>query len=72
MRAAGADAIFPPGTVIAEAAQSLIDGSTSGFGYSQRAPRLSGMRTTTRLRTILQRRANSNIDAADDVRRVRT
>ena len=27
LRAAGVDAIFPPGTVIPEAAQSLIDGN---------------------------------------------
>ena len=38
LRAAGADAIFPPGTVIVEAAQSLIDRLNERFGYSQRAP----------------------------------
>jgi len=38
LRAAGADAIFPPGTVIAEAAQSLIERLNERLGYSQRAP----------------------------------
>ncbi len=38
LRAAGADAIFPPGTVIVEAAQSLIDKLNERLGYSQRAP----------------------------------
>jgi len=38
LRAAGADAIFPPGTVIAEAAQSLIEELNERRGYSQRAP----------------------------------
>jgi methylmalonyl-CoA mutase len=38
LREAGADAIFPPGTVIAEAAQDLIDRLNERLGYSQRAP----------------------------------
>jgi methylmalonyl-CoA mutase len=38
LRDAGADAIFPPGTVIAEAAQSLMEQLNERLGYSQRAP----------------------------------
>ncbi len=38
LRAAGADAIFPPGTVVVEAAQSLIERLNEQLGYSQRAP----------------------------------
>ena len=38
LRAAGADAIFPPGTIIAEAAQSLIERLNEQLGYSQHAP----------------------------------
>jgi methylmalonyl-CoA mutase len=38
LREAGADAIFPPGTVIAEAAQDLIERLNERFGYSQRVP----------------------------------
>ena len=38
LRDAGADAIFPPGTVIAEAAQSLMERLNERRGYSQRAP----------------------------------
>jgi methylmalonyl-CoA mutase len=38
LREAGADAIFPPGTVIAEAAQDLLDRLNERFGYRQRAP----------------------------------
>src|SRR5271165_4046993 len=38
LRAAGADAIFPPGTMIAEAAQSLIERLNEQLGCSQRAP----------------------------------
>jgi methylmalonyl-CoA mutase len=38
LRAAGADAIFPPGTVIAEAARSLMEELNERRGYSQRAP----------------------------------
>ena len=38
LREAGADAIFPPGTVIAEAAQDLIERLNERLGYSQRAP----------------------------------
>jgi len=34
---AGADAIFPPGTVIAEAAQNLIERLNERLGYRQRA-----------------------------------
>ena len=37
LRAAGVDAIFPPGTVIADAAQSLIERLNERLGYSQRA-----------------------------------
>ena len=37
LRAAGAEAIFPPGTVIADAAQSLIERLNEKLGYSQRA-----------------------------------
>jgi methylmalonyl-CoA mutase len=35
LRAAGASAIFPPGTVIAEAAEKLIDELNQRLGYSQ-------------------------------------
>jgi methylmalonyl-CoA mutase len=38
LREAGADAIFPPGTVIAEAAQDLIERLNERLGYSQRVP----------------------------------
>ena len=38
LREAGADAIFPPGTMIAEAALSLIERLNERLGYSQRAP----------------------------------
>ncbi len=38
LREAGADAIFPPGTVIAEAAQDLLDRLNERLGYRQRAP----------------------------------
>jgi len=38
LREAGADAIFPPGTVIAEAAQDLMDRLNERLGYSQRVP----------------------------------
>ena len=38
LRAAGAEAIFPPGTVVAEAAQSLMEKLNERLGYSQRAP----------------------------------
>jgi methylmalonyl-CoA mutase len=38
LREAGADAIFPPGTMIAEAAESLIERLNERLGYSQRAP----------------------------------
>ena len=38
LRAAGADAIFPPGTVIAEAAQDLLERLNERLGYRQRAP----------------------------------
>jgi methylmalonyl-CoA mutase len=38
LRDAGADAIFPPGTVIAEAAQSLVERLNERLGFSQRAP----------------------------------
>jgi methylmalonyl-CoA mutase len=38
LREAGADAIFPPGTVIAEAAQDLIERLNERLGYRQRAP----------------------------------
>ncbi len=37
LREAGVDAIFPPGTMIAEAAQSLIEQLNERLGYSQRA-----------------------------------
>jgi methylmalonyl-CoA mutase len=36
LRAAGADAIFPPGTAIAEAALSLIERLNQRLGYTQR------------------------------------
>jgi methylmalonyl-CoA mutase len=38
LREAGADAIFPPGTVIAEAAQDLLERLNEKLGYRQRAP----------------------------------
>src|SRR5271165_4898900 len=38
LRAAGADAIFPPGTVVPQAAQQLIEQLNERLGYSQRAP----------------------------------
>ena len=37
LRAAGADAIFPPGTVIAEAAARLLEQLNQRLGYAQRA-----------------------------------
>ncbi|MEO1198745.1 MAG: methylmalonyl-CoA mutase [Pseudomonadota bacterium] len=37
LRAAGADAIFPPGTVIAEAAGDLIDSLSQRLGHSRQA-----------------------------------
>ncbi len=36
LRAAGADAIFPPGTVVAEAALSLLERLNQQLGYTQR------------------------------------
>jgi methylmalonyl-CoA mutase len=36
LRAAGADAIFPPGTVVAEAAASLMERLNQRLGYTQR------------------------------------
>jgi methylmalonyl-CoA mutase len=38
LRAAGVDAIFPPGTVIAEAALDLLERLNQRLGYAQRAP----------------------------------
>ena len=38
LRAAGVDMIFPPGTVIGEAAQSLIERLNERLGYRQRTP----------------------------------
>jgi len=38
LRAAGADAIFPPGTVVPEAAQRLIEQLNERLGYTQRIP----------------------------------
>ena len=38
LREAGADAIFPPGAVVAEAAQDLIERLNERLGYSQRVP----------------------------------
>jgi methylmalonyl-CoA mutase len=38
VRDAGASAIFPPGTVIADAAEQLIDELNARLGYAQRAP----------------------------------
>jgi methylmalonyl-CoA mutase len=38
LREAGADAIFPPGTVIAEAAQNLLERLNERLGYRQPAP----------------------------------
>jgi methylmalonyl-CoA mutase len=38
VRDAGASAIFPPGTVIAEAAETLIDELNARLGYAQKAP----------------------------------
>ncbi len=38
LRAAGARAIFPPGTVIAEAALSLLEALNQQLGYAQRPP----------------------------------
>ncbi len=38
LREAGADAIFPPGTVISEAAQDLLERLNERLGYRQRAP----------------------------------
>jgi methylmalonyl-CoA mutase len=38
VRDAGASAIFPPGTVIAEAAEQLIDKLNARLGYAQRPP----------------------------------
>jgi methylmalonyl-CoA mutase len=38
LREAGAEAIFPPGTVIAEAAQDLLERLNERLGYRQRTP----------------------------------
>ena len=38
LREAGVDAIFPPGAVIPEAAQELIEQLNKRLGYSQRVP----------------------------------
>ncbi|MEN9708054.1 MAG: methylmalonyl-CoA mutase [Pseudomonadota bacterium] len=38
VRDAGASAIFPPGTVIADAAEQLIDELNARLGYAQKAP----------------------------------
>jgi methylmalonyl-CoA mutase len=38
LKAAGADAIFPPGTVVPQAAQSLIETLNERLGFAQRAP----------------------------------
>lgn len=38
LREAGAEAIFPPGTVITEAAADLLETLNSRLGYAQRAP----------------------------------
>jgi methylmalonyl-CoA mutase len=38
LREAGADAIFPPGAVIADAAQDLLERLNERLGYRQRAP----------------------------------
>ena len=38
VREAGASAIFPPGTVIAEAAEQLIEELNARLGYAQRRP----------------------------------
>ena len=38
LREAGADAIFPPGAVVSEAAQDLIERLNQRRGYSQRVP----------------------------------
>ena len=37
VKAAGAEAIFPPGTVIAEAAEDLIGKLNKRLGYGQKA-----------------------------------
>ncbi|HLH49474.1 MAG TPA: methylmalonyl-CoA mutase, partial [Roseiarcus sp.] len=39
LRQAGADAIFPPGTVIAEAAAELLEALNARLGYAQSPPR---------------------------------
>jgi methylmalonyl-CoA mutase len=36
LRKSGADAIFPPGTVIAEAAADLLEALNQRLGYAQR------------------------------------
>ncbi len=38
VRAAGVDAIFPPGTVVAEAAEALLEALNVRFGYAQKDP----------------------------------
>jgi methylmalonyl-CoA mutase len=38
VRAAGVDAIFPPGTVVAEAAEALLTTLNARFGYAQKEP----------------------------------
>ena len=37
LRAAGVTAIFPPGTIVAEAAEQLLDQLNRKLGYAQRA-----------------------------------
>ena len=38
LKAAGVEEIFPPGTVVADAAMRLIDRLNQRLGYTQRAP----------------------------------
>ena len=52
LRAAGADAIFPPGTVIAEPPQSLIESLNERLGYSAARARLTTARGVGRRASI--------------------
>ena len=49
LRDAGVDAIFPPGTVIAEAAQSLIERLNETAGLQPARERIAACGSTTRL-----------------------
>ena len=62
LREAGVDAIFPPGTVIAEAAASLIDQLNQRLGYTQRGPSVSAQNAPKRVIALNIRRLSRRED----------